>query len=92
MSHGQFNFTPSGIEWPMFLHHCCNAFFQCFPHPVHRPLCVIQPSHLDNATACVARKCTADEQGTFAAVAEIECPAAESTIPSASLPPGSAMR
>ncbi|KAH7113804.1 hypothetical protein B0J11DRAFT_511314 [Dendryphion nanum] len=74
MSHGAFNFTPSGIVWPMCARHCCNAFFQYFPHPVNNPLCVSKPFYT-NATQCIAKNCTDYEQGAFAAVAEIECPA-----------------
>lgn len=76
MSHGSFNFTPSGIEWPGCPRKCCNAFFEFFPHPVNHPLCV-SADFFRNVTTCVAKNCTAYEQGAFAVVAEIECPAKE---------------
>ncbi len=60
----------------MYLRHYCNSFFQYFSKPVSHPLCVSQ-AFLDNATACVTHNCTAYEQSAFAAVAEIECPAAQ---------------
>ncbi|KAK6331276.1 hypothetical protein TWF730_004364 [Orbilia blumenaviensis] len=73
MSHGAFNFTPSGIAWPTCPRQCCNAFFDYFPEPVNHPLCV-SPDFYVNVTQCVANNCTEYEQGAFAVVAEIECP------------------
>jgi hypothetical protein len=75
MSHGAFNFTPSGIEWPMCLRHCCNSFFTYFPEPVNNPLCVSADFYA-NTTECVATNCTAYEQGAYVVVAQIECPTA----------------
>lgn len=72
-SHGLFNFTPSGIEWPICLRDCCNAFFQYFPEPVNHPLCINEEFY-DNVTACVASDCTEYEQGVYTVVATIECP------------------
>ncbi|KAK5047499.1 hypothetical protein LTR84_006596 [Exophiala bonariae] len=74
MSHGAFNFTPSGIEWPQCLRDCCNSFFEFFPEPVNNPLCVNQDFNT-NVTTCVAQNCTTFEQGAYVAVATIECPA-----------------
>lgn len=73
MSHGAFNFTPSGIEWPQCLRDCCNSFFSFFPEPVNNPLCVHQDFNT-NVTNCVAENCTAFEQGAYVVVASIECP------------------
>lgn len=74
MSHGAFNFTPSGIEWPQCLRDCCNDFFGFFPEPVNNPLCVNQDFN-HNVTHCVAGNCTAFEQGAYVVVSSIECPA-----------------
>ncbi|EPS45667.1 hypothetical protein H072_341 [Dactylellina haptotyla CBS 200.50] len=73
ISHGAFNFTPSGIPWPTCPRQCCNVFFDYFPEPVNHPLC-ISPAFYANVTACVARNCTEYDQGAFAVVTEIECP------------------
>lgn len=79
MSHGAFNFTPSGIEWPTCLRTCCNNNFHYFEHAVNNPLCVSK-AFFANVTSCVADNCTAYEQGAYAVVAEIECPAARGDI------------
>ncbi|KAL4756444.1 uncharacterized protein BDW70DRAFT_144895 [Aspergillus foveolatus] len=73
MSHGAFNFTPSGIPWPTCTRDCCNQFFEFFQEPVNHPLCVSEEFYA-NVTACIAESCTPYEQGAFAVVAEIECP------------------
>ncbi|KAM0438510.1 hypothetical protein ACHAPT_001259 [Fusarium lateritium] len=76
MSHGQFDFTPSGIPWPSCARSCCNDSFHHFPKPVSHPLCVSQEFY-DNVTTCVASSCTEYEQGAYAVVAEVECPQGE---------------
>lgn len=73
MGHDGFNFTPSGIAWPQCLRDCCNQFFEAFPEPVDNPLCVSEDFY-KNATDCIVATCTPYEQGSFAVVAEIECP------------------
>jgi hypothetical protein len=77
MSHGAFNFTPSGIPWPTCPRECCNQFFVFFPEPVNHALCVSEEFY-HNVTQCVAETCTPYEQGAYAVVAEIECPADDS--------------
>ncbi|KEF58904.1 uncharacterized protein A1O9_03747 [Exophiala aquamarina CBS 119918] len=73
MSHGAFNFTPSGIEWPQCLRDWCASFFDFFPEPVNSPLCANQ-DFSTNVTNCVAGNCTAYEQGAYVVVASTERP------------------
>lgn len=73
MGHDGFNFTPSGIAWPQCLRDCCNQFFEFFPEPVNNPLCVNEDFY-KNTTDCIVESCTPYEQGSYAVVAEIECP------------------